>query len=72
MTIIAHYKAAPEFTALAQSTRRAYLTYIRLIEDEFGDPRSPGVTSLTNDKAAALSGLFAPNKLPNPTYGPRP
>jgi|HubBroStandDraft_5_1064220.scaffolds.fasta_scaffold873129_2 hypothetical protein len=32
----------------------------------------PGVTSLTNDQAAALSGLFAPNRLPNPTYVPRP
>jgi integrase len=37
MTIIAQYKAAPEFTGLAASTRRAYLTYIKLIEDEFGD-----------------------------------
>jgi integrase len=37
MTIIAQYKAAPEFTGLAASTRRAYLSYIKLIEDEFGD-----------------------------------
>ena len=37
MTIIAQYKAAPEFTDLAESTRRAYLAYIKLIEDEFGD-----------------------------------
>jgi len=37
MTIIAQYKAAPEFTGLATSTRRAYLTYIKLIEIEFGD-----------------------------------
>src|ERR1700722_10701368 len=37
MTIIAQYKAAPEFTGLAVSTRRAYLAYIKLIEDEFGD-----------------------------------
>jgi integrase len=37
MTIIANYKAAPEFTGLAVSTRRAYLAYIKLIEDEFGD-----------------------------------
>jgi hypothetical protein len=37
MTIIARYKAAPDFTGLAQSTRRAYLIYIKLIEDEFGD-----------------------------------
>src|SRR5258708_20873307 len=35
MTIISRYKAAPEFTRRAQSTRRAYLTYIKLIEDEF-------------------------------------
>lgn len=37
MSIVAQYKAAPEFTSLAQSTRRAYLAYIKLIEDEFGD-----------------------------------
>ena len=37
MTIIAAYKGAPEFTGLAVSTRRAYLAYIKLIEDEFGD-----------------------------------
>lgn len=37
MTIIAQYKAAPEFTGLAASTRRAYLAYIKLIEDGFGD-----------------------------------
>jgi hypothetical protein len=37
MTIITQYKAAPEFTGLAESTRRAYLAYIKLIEDEFGD-----------------------------------
>jgi integrase len=37
MTIIAQYKAAPEFTGLAVSTRRAYTAYIKLIEDEFGD-----------------------------------
>jgi integrase len=37
MTIIASYKAAPEFTRLATTTRRAYLIYIKLIEDAFGD-----------------------------------
>jgi hypothetical protein len=37
MTIIAQYKTAPEFTGLAASTRRAYLAYIKLIENEFGD-----------------------------------
>lgn len=37
MSIIAQYKAAPEFTGLAQSTRRAYLAYIKLVEDDFGD-----------------------------------
>lgn len=37
MTIIAQYKAAPEFTGLAPSTRRAYLIYIKLVEEEFGD-----------------------------------
>ena len=37
MTIIAQYKAAPEFTRLAQSTRRSYTFYIKLIEDAFAD-----------------------------------
>ena len=37
MTIIAAYKAAPEFTRLAPTSRRAYLIYIKLIEDAFGD-----------------------------------
>jgi integrase len=37
MSIIAQYKAAPEFTKVAASTRRDYLRYIKLIEDEFGD-----------------------------------
>jgi integrase len=37
MTIIAQYKAAPEFTGLATSSRRAYLAYLKLIENEFGD-----------------------------------
>ncbi|WP_291573991.1 site-specific integrase [Bradyrhizobium sp.] len=37
MTIIAEYKASPEFTQLAKDTRRAYLNYIKLIEEEFGD-----------------------------------
>lgn len=37
MTVVAQYKAAPEFTGLAPSTRRAYLNYIKLIEIEFGD-----------------------------------
>ena len=39
MSIIARYKAAPEFTKVAKSTRRDYLRYIKLIEDEFGDYR---------------------------------
>jgi integrase len=37
MTIIAQYKAAPEFTRLAPTSRRAYLIYVKLIEDAFGD-----------------------------------
>jgi integrase len=37
MAIIARYKASPEFTKLAPSTRRAYLGYVKLVEDEFGD-----------------------------------
>jgi hypothetical protein len=39
MTIVAQCKAAPEFTGLAASTRRAYLAYIKLIEEAFGDCR---------------------------------
>jgi hypothetical protein len=37
MTIIAQYKAAPEFTRLAPTSRRAYLIYVKLIEAAFGD-----------------------------------
>lgn len=37
MTIIADYKASPDFTGLAPSSRRMYLMYIRLIEEAFGD-----------------------------------
>ncbi|MGY3533858.1 integrase [Bradyrhizobium sp. USDA 4452] len=37
MTIIAQYKAALEFTGLAASSRRSYLAYLKLIENEFGD-----------------------------------
>jgi integrase len=37
MTVIAEYKTSAEFTRLAPSSRRAYLVYIRLIENEFGD-----------------------------------
>jgi integrase len=37
MTIIAEYKASPDFTKLASSSRRMYLMYMRLIEEEFGD-----------------------------------
>jgi integrase len=37
MTVIAEYQASPEFTRLAPSSRRAYLIYIKLIENEFGD-----------------------------------
>jgi integrase len=37
MTIIAQFKVASEFTQLARSSQRAYLTYIKLIEDQFGD-----------------------------------
>lgn len=37
MTIIAQYKAASEFIGLAASTRRSYLSYLKLIENEFGD-----------------------------------
>jgi integrase len=37
MTVIADYKAAPDFTKLAPSSRRMYLMYIGLIEEAFGD-----------------------------------
>ena len=37
MTIIAEYKASAEYNRLRPSTLRAYATYIRLIEQEFGD-----------------------------------
>ncbi len=37
MTIIAGYKASPDFTKLAPSSRRMYLMYISLIEQAFGD-----------------------------------
>jgi intergrase/recombinase len=37
MSIIAQYKGAPEFNKIAASTRRDYLRYIKLIEEEFGD-----------------------------------
>ena len=37
MTIIADYKASPDFTKLAPSSRRMYLRYIGLIEVAFGD-----------------------------------
>jgi integrase len=37
MSVIAKFKAAPDYTQLAPSTRRTYLAYIKLIEDEFGD-----------------------------------
>ena len=37
MTIIAEFKASAEFKKLAPSTVRAYLAYIKLIEEEFGD-----------------------------------
>ena len=37
MTIITAFKTSTEFTSLAQSSQQGYLTYIKLIEDEFGD-----------------------------------
>ena len=37
MTLIAEYKGSAEFGRLAPSTLRAYRTYIKLIEDEYGD-----------------------------------
>jgi hypothetical protein len=37
MTIIAQFRASSEFTQCASSSQRAYRTYIKLIEDKFGD-----------------------------------
>jgi integrase len=37
MTVIADYKASPDFTKLAPSSRRMYLRYIGRIEEAFGD-----------------------------------
>jgi integrase len=37
MTLIAEFKALPEFRRLSPSSVRSYLFYIKLIEDEFGD-----------------------------------
>jgi integrase len=37
MTLIAEFKASPEFRRLSQSSVKSYLFYIELIEDEFGD-----------------------------------
>jgi len=37
MTLIAEYKGSAEFRRLAPSTTRAYLGYIKMIEDQFGD-----------------------------------
>src|SRR4051812_14863838 len=37
MTLIAEFKASAEYRQLAPSSIRAYTSYIKLIEDEFGD-----------------------------------
>ena len=37
MTLIAEFKASAEFRRLSPSSVRSYLSYIKLIEDEFGD-----------------------------------
>jgi integrase len=37
MTLIAEFKASAEFQRLSPSSVRSYLSYIKLIEDEFGD-----------------------------------
>lgn len=36
-TLIAEFKASSEFTTLSDKTRKDYLRYIKLIEEEFGD-----------------------------------
>src|SRR6185437_8537477 len=37
MSVIAEFKVSAEFRRLSPSSVRAYLGYIKLIEDEFGD-----------------------------------
>jgi integrase len=37
MTLIAEYKNSADYRRLSPASRRAYVSYIRLIEDEFGD-----------------------------------
>jgi hypothetical protein len=37
MTLIAEFKASAEFRRLSPPSVRSYLSYIKLIEDEFGD-----------------------------------
>src|SRR5689334_6905450 len=37
MTLIAEYKTSAEYRSLSPSSQRAYSSYIKLIEDEFGD-----------------------------------
>ena len=37
MKLIANFKASSEYTGLKLKTRKDYLTYLKLIEEEFGD-----------------------------------
>jgi integrase len=37
MTVVAQFKASAEYERLSQSSKRAYLSYLKLIENEFGD-----------------------------------
>ena len=37
MTIIAAFKASAEYDRLSRSSKRAYMSYLKLIENEFGD-----------------------------------
>lgn len=60
-SLIADFKASSEFTGLADSTRRAYLLYIKAIEAEFGDmpkaavvaPEARGIFKEWRDTMAA-------------------
>ena len=37
MTIIAQFKTSADYDRLSQSSKRVYLSYLKLIENEFGD-----------------------------------
>jgi hypothetical protein len=64
MTLIADYKSSQFFQKKADKTRKEYLRYLRLIEDEFGtmpsvaleDPKVRGVSCVGATKLPRLMG----------------